>query len=132
MAPIDGQTSSIFKCPCCHQWGDRESAAAITVLNGIEAMVEMTGARRQMVIASQLDPSAMVRVSVTDRGRGFAPDLLDSVFDPFVTTKPEGMGLGLSMSRTIVEQHGGRLWASANEPHGATLSFTLPAAAGET
>jgi len=54
----------------------------------------------------------------------FDPQLLDSTFDPFVTTKPEGMGLGLSMSRTIVEQHGGRLWASANRPQGATLSFT--------
>ena len=79
---------------------------------------------------SQLHGWAMVLVSVADRGRGFAPDVPDCVFDRFVTTKPEGMGLGLSMSRTIVEQHGGRLWASANTPHGATLSFTLPVASG--
>jgi signal transduction histidine kinase len=55
--------------------------------------------------------------------------VLDSVFKPFITTKPEGMGLGLSMSRTIIEQHGGRLWASADAPHGASLFFTLPLAA---
>jgi PAS domain S-box-containing protein len=112
--------------------GDRVQVAQVIlnlVLNAIEAMAEATGATRQIVIASQLHESAMVLVSVVDRGRGFDPPLLDSIFDPFVTTKPEGMGLGLSMSRTIVEQHGGRLWASANNPHGATFSFTLPAAA---
>jgi signal transduction histidine kinase len=99
------------------------------VLNAIEAVAEVTGATRGIVIASQLQDTALVLVSVADRGRGFDPRLLESIFDPFVTTKPEGMGLGLSMSRTIVEQHGGRLWASENEAHGATLSFTLPVAA---
>lgn len=113
-------------------FGDRVQVAQVILnlaLNAIEAMVEVTGATRQIVIASQLHESAMVLVSVADRGRGFDPQLPDSIFDPFVTTKPEGMGLGLSMSRTIVEQHGGRLWASESKPHGATLSFTLPVAA---
>jgi len=112
--------------------GDRVQVAQVIlnlVLNAIEAMAEVAGATRQIVIASQLHETAMVLVSVADLGRGFDPQLLGSIFDPFATTKPEGMGLGLSMSRTIVEQHGGRLWASENEPHGATLSFTLPAAA---
>jgi PAS domain S-box-containing protein len=112
--------------------GDRVQVAQVIlnlVLNAIEAMVEVTGGTRQLIIASQLHESSMVLVSVADRGPGFAPHVLDSIFDPFVTTKREGMGLGLSMSRTIVEQHVGRLWTSANKPHGATLSFTLPAAA---
>ena len=61
-----------------------------------------------------------------DSGSGVSPDELPHLFEPFYTTKPGGMGMGLSISRTIVEDHGGRLWASANEPRGAIFQFTVP------
>jgi signal transduction histidine kinase len=67
---------------------------------------------------------------VRDCGSGLAPELIDHVFEAFFTTKQAGIGLGLSISRTIVETHGGRLWATANPAHGATFQFTLPLAAG--
>jgi C4-dicarboxylate-specific signal transduction histidine kinase len=112
--------------------GDRVQVAQVILnllVNAVEAMADVSDRPREIVIASRRQESGMVLVSVSDRGHGFAPDVLDSVFKPFVTTKPEGMGLGLSMSRTIIEQHGGRLWASADAPRGASLFFTLPLAA---
>jgi signal transduction histidine kinase len=65
-------------------------------------------------------------VAVRDSGPGFEPQSLDRLFDAFYTTKPEGMGLGLAISRRIIAAHGGRLWATANAPHGAVVQFTLP------
>jgi signal transduction histidine kinase len=67
-----------------------------------------------------------VLVAVQDTGIGLDPRASDRLFDPFVTTKPEGMGLGLSICRTIIEAHGGRLWAMPNDGPGATVQFTLP------
>jgi signal transduction histidine kinase len=83
-----------------------------------------------MVLGTQLCESDKVLVSVSDSGTGFGPQVRERIFDSFVTTKPEGMGLGLSISRTIIEHHGGRLWATPNPQHGATLFFTLPVAPG--
>jgi signal transduction histidine kinase len=67
-------------------------------------------------------------VAVSDTGPGINPELLDRVFEPFYTTKASGIGMGLSICRSIIDAHGGRLWAEANEPRGAVFQFTLPAA----
>jgi signal transduction histidine kinase len=96
------------------------------VANGIEAMNAITQWPKELSISSKVTEDDRVLVSVRDCGTGFAPRLIDRVFDPFFTTKNEGMGLGLSISRTIVEAHGGNLWAVANNDHGATFQFTLP------
>jgi signal transduction histidine kinase len=71
-------------------------------------------------------------VTVGDTGPGLAPAMLEHLFEAFYTTKPGGLGLGLSICRSIVEAHGGRLWASAREPHGAAFQFTVPAYVGST
>ena len=68
-----------------------------------------------------------MKVGVHDSGPGLDPGGLAHIFDTFYTTKPEGMGMGLAISRSIIEAHGGRLWATPNEPHGAVFQFTLPA-----
>ena len=67
-----------------------------------------------------------ILVSVSDSGPGVSPDIEDNLFKPFTTTKPNGVGIGLSICRSIVETHGGRLWPSANTPRGAVFRFTLP------
>jgi signal transduction histidine kinase len=68
---------------------------------------------------------------VSDNGPGIDPQTVHLVFDPFSTTKPEGMGMGLAISRSIIDAHGGRLWTEANDPYGATFQFTLPIAASD-
>src|SRR3546814_14651413 len=75
-----------------------------------------------------LDGRGLVEVVVEDGGRGMAPDVLDHAFDSFFTTKPQGMGLGLAISRSMVEAHGGQLWATSQEGVGTTVHFTLPIA----
>jgi signal transduction histidine kinase len=79
-------------------------------------------------VQSQLDESGTILVAVRDSGPGLGPEA-DRVFTPFFTTKANGMGVGLSISRSLVEDHGGRLWATPNSPHGAVFYFTLPPAA---
>ena len=96
------------------------------VMNGIEAMQSVTDRPRELVIRSRQDEKQQVLVSVTDCGVGIPAENADRLFNAFFTTKPSGMGMGLSICRSIVEAHGGRLWATANVPHGATLQFTLP------
>lgn len=91
--------------------------------NAIEAMAESP--RRELVIAAVAE-SAELRVSVADRGRGLDPQVRVNLFKPFVTTKPDGMGIGLSICRSIVEAHGGRLWAEDNPGGGTIFQFTLP------
>jgi signal transduction histidine kinase len=78
------------------------------------------------VIRSVQDETQQVRVSVTDCGIGFSAENADRLFTAFFTTKSTGMGMGLSICRSIIEAHGGRLWATANVPHGATFQFALP------
>jgi C4-dicarboxylate-specific signal transduction histidine kinase len=95
------------------------------MMNGIEAMQSVTDRPRKLVIQSAQDKTHLV-VSVTDRGVGIAVDDADRLFNPFFTTKASGMGMGLSICRSIIEAHDGRLWATANVPHGATFQFTLP------
>jgi PAS domain S-box-containing protein len=96
------------------------------VMNGIEAMQSVTDRPRELVIRSRQDGTQQVLVSVTDCGVGISAENADRLFNAFFTTKSSGMGMGLSICRSIIEAHGGRLWATANVPHGATFQFTLP------
>jgi PAS domain S-box-containing protein len=95
------------------------------MLNGIESISEGNKAG-DLTIKSQRNPEDQVLISVTDTGIGLPPDRADKVFDAFFTTKPQGTGMGLSISRSIIESHGGRLWAAGNTDRGATFQFTLP------
>jgi PAS domain S-box-containing protein len=96
------------------------------VMNGIEAMQPVTDRRRELVIRSCQDEPHQVLASLTDCGVGISAENVDRLFNAFFTTKVGGMGMGLSICRSIVEAHGGRLWATANVPCGATFQFTLP------
>jgi PAS domain S-box-containing protein len=96
------------------------------MMNGVEAMTLITDRPRELVIQSRQDDIQNVLISVTDCGAGIFAENEDQLFAPFFTTKSSGMGMGLSISRSIIETHGGRLWATANVPHGATFQFTLP------
>jgi len=100
------------------------------VMNGLEAMDAVKDRPRRLTIRSESPDSARVRVAVQDVGIGFDANNADRMFDAFFTTKSTGMGMGLSISRTIVEGHGGRLWAARNAKAGATFQFELPAADG--
>jgi PAS domain S-box-containing protein len=96
------------------------------VMNGVEAMSDVDGPRRLLVASRVLD-TGEVALKVSDSGVGVDPAVFEKLFDPFFTTKADGMGMGLSICRTIVERHGGQLWASANEGPGATFHVALPA-----
>ena len=96
------------------------------MINAIEAMNGISDAPRELIVGSAKDASPRVLVAVRDSGPGLNPGSLDRLFHAFYTTKPQGMGMGLAISRSIVEAHGGRLWATANVPHGAVFQFTLP------
>ena len=94
-------------------------------LNGIQAMEETGG---ELTIKAQLDQDARVHISVSDTGIGLPADKAERIFEAFFTTKPEGSGMGLAISRSIIESHGGHVWAAANSGKGATFHFTLPSA----
>jgi PAS domain S-box-containing protein len=96
------------------------------IMNAVEAMSETRDGSRELLIRTGTDASGGVVVTVRDSGPGLAPENLDRLFTPFYTTKSQGMGMGLAICRSIVEAHGGRLWATANPPHGAVFQFTLP------
>ena len=95
------------------------------VMNSVEAMVRVEGRPRELTIRSEQD-GKHVTVGVHDTGVGIDRNVLDRLFDAFVTTKPGGMGMGLSISRSIIEAHGGRLWATPSDPPGANFYFSLP------
>jgi len=98
-------------------------------MNAIEAMREVPRERRRLIARSlveQRDDSPLAVVAVEDAGVGFRGSQT-RLFEAFYTTKPGGLGMGLSISRSIIERHGGRLWATANQEHGATFHFALPA-----
>jgi len=99
------------------------------IMNSIEAMAAVTDRPRLLGVQSRIDESGNVLVVVRDSGTGFSSEL-DRVFTPFFTTKANGMGMGLSISRSLVESHDGRLWAAPNSPYGAVFSFTLPTTGG--
>jgi two-component system sensor kinase FixL len=94
--------------------------------NALEAMAPST--HRELIASNTRAADDMIEIAVSDTGSGFAGDALANLFQPFFTTKETGMGVGLSISRTIIETHGGRMWAETNKSGGATFRFTLPAA----
>jgi signal transduction histidine kinase len=94
------------------------------MFNAIEAMKDTNG---DLTITSKRTVEGQLLISVRDEGIGIAPERADRIFEAFYTTKPQGTGMGLSISRRIIESHGGRLWASANSGRGTTFQFTLPA-----
>ena len=98
------------------------------VLNGMDAVNEVNQEDRRVTVTARPGGARIVEVAVGDTGRGIPADTLANVFDPFFSTKPNGMGMGLPISRTIVEAHGGHLWAENNHGRGATFRFTLPIA----
>jgi PAS domain S-box-containing protein len=96
------------------------------VVNAIEAMSGQNEARRELLLVTEKAEPDGVLVGVRDSGPGVAPEILERVFDAFYTTKANGMGMGLSICRSIIEAHGGRLWSSGNSPSGAVFQFTVP------
>jgi C4-dicarboxylate-specific signal transduction histidine kinase len=110
--------------------GDRVQLQQVSmnlIVNGIEAMKDVDGIR-EMVIKSQRADKEQILVSISDTGIGFPPQLAEQIFDPFFTTKPQGTGMGLRISRSIIESHGGRLWAVSTPRRGATFHLSLPVA----
>jgi PAS domain S-box-containing protein len=108
--------------------GDRvllQQVALNLLLNGLEAMHAVVGRPKELVISTQRESDGGVHVAVQDSGSGIDPKLANRMFEPFHTTKSGGMGMGLSISRSIVEQHGGRLWAVPNDSPGTTFHFTV-------
>lgn len=99
------------------------------ILNGRDAISATRNGRRELLITSRSNESGEVAVAVCDSGAGLDPKDVERIFEPFFTTKAEGMGLGLSIGRTIIEAHGGALWATPNEDGGTTIQFTLPPSA---
>jgi len=96
------------------------------IMNGVEAMRGVTERARELTVSSMLAEPASVLVAVEDTGSGLDPAVAERMFQPFFTTKPDGLGMGLAICRSIVEAHGGRLWVSPREPHGADVRFTVP------
>jgi signal transduction histidine kinase len=96
------------------------------VINGIEAMHAITDRARELVIRSEQNDAQQVQVTVTDCGVGFSEENAQRLFDAFFTTKSSGMGMGLSICRSIIEAHRGRVWAASNGAQGAVIRFTLP------
>jgi C4-dicarboxylate-specific signal transduction histidine kinase len=96
------------------------------MLNGIEAMSGVDDRPRRLMIRSQMQDADQVRVSVEDSGIGVKAEIMDRLFEPFFTTRPQGIGMGLPISRSIIEAHGGRLWVESSVNHGSVFQFTLP------
>ena len=125
---ISVQTDLADGLPLIH--GDRVQLQQVIlnlIMNAVEAMSGANDGKRELLISTRKAEPGGVLVGVRDWGPGLAPAALEYIFDAFCTTKPGGLGIGLSICRSIIEAHGGRLWASANVPHGAIFEFTVPA-----
>jgi C4-dicarboxylate-specific signal transduction histidine kinase len=123
------QTRLSDDLPVIH--GDRVQLQQVIlnlIINGIEAMSEISEGRRELLVSTEREANESngLLVAVRDSGVGLTPESLERLFDPFYTTKPDGMGMGLAISRSIIEAHDGRLWSALNEPCGAVFQFTLP------
>jgi signal transduction histidine kinase len=117
----------LFQC-----LGDRVELQQVLMnlmMNGIDAMKDADGTR-ELTIQSQRGEDGQVLISVTDTGVGLPPQQSEKIFNAFFTTKTHGIGMGLRISRSIVESHGGRMWAADNTPRGARFYFTLPGGGG--
>ena len=109
--------------------GDRVQMQQVVlnlILNAVEAMGSVKSAARELSISTEQDRASGALVTVGDSGPGIDPENLERIFEAFYTTKSSGVGMGLSICRSIIDAHGGRLWADANEPRGAAFQFTLP------
>jgi C4-dicarboxylate-specific signal transduction histidine kinase len=102
------------------------------LMNGIEAMTSVVGRPKLLVVRSQMQDAAQIRVSVEDSGIGVSAEVMPRLFEPFFTTRSKGMGMGLPISRSIIEAHGGKLWAESNGSQGSVFQFTLPSGSGTT
>jgi len=108
--------------------GDRVQLQQVLInllMNGVEAMAPITDRPREILIRSQRE-AGQVHVAVRDSGIGIDSETAEKLFSAFFTTKPSGMGMGLSISRSIIRAHGGRLWVSPNTDHGVAFQFTVP------
>jgi C4-dicarboxylate-specific signal transduction histidine kinase len=99
------------------------------IMNGVDAMTAATERTRQLGVSSAPVGDGSIEVSIEDTGTGVAPEIAQRIFEPFFTTKADGLGMGLSICRSIIEAHGGRLWMSPRTPRGTALHFSLPVAA---
>src|SRR6185295_448250 len=109
--------------------GDRVQLQQVTlnlILNAVDAMGSVEVGARELSISTEQTKTGGALVAVRDSGSGIDPEHLERVFEAFYTTKSSGTGMGLSICRSIIDAHGGRLWAGANEPRGAVFQFTLP------
>jgi PAS domain S-box-containing protein len=110
-------------------FGDRVQLQQVVlnlVMNGLEAMSSVSGRARELVVTTRSVDPGQVQITIEDSGTGLDPNTIERIFDPFYTTKPSGMGMGLSISRSILQNHGGRLWAAPNDGPGTSFHFTLP------
>ena len=126
---IDSRLSDDIPRVC----GDRvqvQQVALNLVVNAIQATADTAASPRRVTVSSRVADETTVHISVRDVGMGIEPEQLDRLFEPFYSTKPDGLGMGLAISRSIVEEHQGRLWATMNIDRGATFHFTLPLAPG--
>ena len=124
---VSVQTHLADGLPLIH--GDRVQLQQVNlnlIINAVEAMGGVRDGPRELLISTGTAESGEVLVAVRDSGPGLAPATLERLFEAFYTTKPSGLGLGLSICRSIIEAHGGRMWASANVPRGAVFHFTVP------
>ena len=113
--------------------GDRVQLQQVVlnlILNALQAMGAVSEGARQMLITTSQTELNDLCIGVQDTGPGLSPENLSRLFEPFYTTKPNGMGMGLAICRSIIEDHGGRLWATRHEPRGALFQFTIPATSG--
>jgi signal transduction histidine kinase len=115
------------RLPCIS--GDRIQLQQVILnltMNAIEAMSEVSEGSRQLLVSTSEAESGAVLVAISDTGPGLSQANVERIFEAFYTTKSSGLGMGLSICRSIVEAHGGRLWATANQPHGAVFRMMLP------
>jgi C4-dicarboxylate-specific signal transduction histidine kinase len=109
--------------------GDRVQLQQVVlnlIMNGMDAMASINGKQRELLVCSWQESSNEIGVKVADGGIGLAPETADKIFDPFFTTKPHGIGMGLSVSRSIIESHDGKLWATPRPQGGTIFQFTIP------
>jgi C4-dicarboxylate-specific signal transduction histidine kinase len=123
-------TAVIASAQAALRWLDRRQVAVNLILNAIEALSGTTQGDRELLVRTAMEDVGVL-VAVVDSGPGLPQARLERIFEPFYTTKEGGLGVGLSICRSIIEAHGGRLWACANQPRGAIFQFTVPANADD-